>query len=771
MVSPFARGDSLTAEFPDKVTHPVPFKARPFALEDVRLLDSPFKTAMDHNAKWLLDLEPDRFLSWFRKEAGLEPKAPAYEGWEQNTIAGHSLGHYLSACAMMYAATSDKRFRDRTDYIVDELALCQKANNSGYMSAFPGGKTALAEVSRGEIRSKGFDLNGIWVPWYTQHKLMAGLRDTYEYTHNPKALAVWTAHADWIVDLLKNLTPDQWQKMLACEHGGTNETFADLYGITGDTKYLDTARKFYHKAVLDPLSLRQDALAGLHANTQIPKIIGSARIHELTADPKFATIASFFWDTVVGHYTYANGGNSANEHFAQPDHLAQNMHDTTETCNTYNMLKLTRHLFAWQPDAKYIDYYERALINHILAHQHPEDGGRIVYKGFLDMPAKKSFSHPTKSFWCCVGTGMENHTKYADTIYFHSNDTLFVNLFIPSVLTWKDKSLTLTQKTDFPEDGSVTFSFACDKPAAISLKIRKPYWTESPTIILNGKKLESTIGPDGCIELNRIFTNGDTVGLDLPMTLHTSTLPDMPNRTAFLCGPTLLAAELTPLPIQPVLVSPDTPSLLKSFRRTPPLHFTSDNIGYQVIDSQYKTCPINLIPLYTIAEQPYTVYVDVFTPQEWKQKQAEYAAEQERLRQIKTDSADILDIGTMQSERDHNLTGDATATGTFGGRKWRHAYNGWFEFEMKVFPDKPTSLLCTYWGSDGGQRTFDVLIDGRLIATQKLDSNKPGDFFDATYPIPADLTKDRQKVKVRLKSHPDNFAGGLFGVRTIKTPD
>ena len=567
----FTAGDTLTKEFTHKVEPAAAVQVRPFELTDVQLLDGPFKKAMGLNSQWLLSLEPDRFLAWFRKEAGLDPKGRVYGGWERETIAGHSLGHYMTAIALMYGQTGQQEFKDRAAYIVDELAAVQDAHGSGYMSAFPNGKKAFDEIVRGEIRSQGFDLNGIWVPWYTQHKLMAGLRDIYHYTGNPKALAVWIRHADWIEGVTANLTDELWQKMLACEHGGINETFADLYGITGDARYLRLAEKFYHKSVLDPLSRREDSLSGLHANTQVPKIIGAARIYELTGQDRFKTIADFFWTTVVNHYSYANGGNSAEEYFGKPDHLAERMHHTTETCNTYNMLQLTRHLFAWKPTAAYMDYYERALFNHILTHQHPEEGGRLVYKGFLDMPAQKGFSDPTESFWCCVGTGMENHAKYADTIYAYSPESLYVNLFISSQLTWKEKKITLTQKTQLPSGDTVTLSFACPQPVTFSLKIRKPYWAETVEMSLNGQPQTIAVGTDGYITVSRTFADKDVIALKLPLKLHVSTLPDMPNRTAFLYGPTLLAALLEEEQTPPLLVSNDTVALLGAFNSDEPL--------------------------------------------------------------------------------------------------------------------------------------------------------------------------------------------------------
>ncbi len=767
MTVSFTTGDTLTKEFMHKVKPAAAVVVRPFELTDVQLLDGPFKKAMGLNSQWLLSLEPDRFLAWFRKEAGLDPKGRVYGGWERETIAGHSLGHYMTAIALMYGQTGQQEFKDRAAYIVDELAAVQEAHGSGYMSAFPNGKKAFDEIVHGEIRSQGFDLNGIWVPWYTQHKLMAGLRDIYHYTGNPKALAVWIRHADWIEGVTANLTDELWQKMLACEHGGINETFADLYGITGDARYLRLAEKFYHKSVLDPLSRREDSLSGLHANTQVPKIIGAARLYELTGQDRFKTIADFFWTTVVNHYSYANGGNSAEEYFGKPDHLAERMHHTTETCNTYNMLLLTRHLFAWQPSAAYMDYYERALFNHILTHQHPEEGGRLVYKGFLDMPAQKGFSDPTESFWCCVGTGMENHAKYADTIYAYSPESLYVNLFISSQLMWKEKNITLTQKTQLPVGDAVNLAFSCPQPAAFSLKIRKPYWAKSVEMALNGKSQTVTLGPDGYITIDRTFTNNDEITLKFPLRLHTSTLPDMPDRTAFLYGPTLLAALLEEGQNPPSLVAQDATALLEFFERREPLAFHSDKVAYRLTEGGWQQCGLTLMPLFAIAEQPYTVYMDTFTPETWRQKQAEYAAEQKRLRQIEAVSADVLRLGQMQAERDHNLNGERTNIGSFNGRKWRDSYDGWFEFEMKVRPEEPMEMICTYWGSERGRRKFDILVDGTTIATQELNRNKPNDFFDAIYPIPVELTQGKEKVRVRIQAHPNNYAGGVFEVRTV----
>lgn len=602
--------DSLTREFSQTNAAQGGINARAFSLHDVRLLDSPFKDAMQRDSQWLLSLEPDRFLAWFRKEAGLDAKGEVYGGWESKGVAGQNLGHYISACAMMYAATGDERFKQRVDYIIDELAMCQEKNGNGYVGAIPEGKRIFSEIASGDVRSAGFDLNGGWVPWYTQHKMMAGLRDAFAYGQNAKAFYVLIRLADWVIDTTKKLDEDQWQKMLACEHGGMMEVCADVYALTGDAKYLQLAKNFYDRKVLEPLAREKDILAGLHANTQVPKVIGAARIYELTQEQKFRTISVFFWDTVVNHHTFVNGGNSSNEHFGQPDKLSELMHDTTETCNTYNMLKLTRHLFAWYSDSRYMDYYERAVYNHILAHQHPVTG-MLMYKGFLDMPSQKHFCTPTDSFWCCVGTGMENHAKYGDSIYFHDEQVLYVNLFIPSVLKWKDKGITITQKTCFPQDDKAVICIDMDESQYFSLRIRVPAWCQNMSIQINGERISKKPDEMGYVELNRTYSNGDVVELQLPMTLRTEGLVDKPNRIAFLYGPIVLAAELSDNKL-PVLVG-DTESFCKAIQMSEPLVFSADNIGYVEKDSRWEKQSVRWIPLYMIADQKYTVYMDTIT--------------------------------------------------------------------------------------------------------------------------------------------------------------
>lgn len=755
------------ADVPERVRR----EAAAFDLADVRLLEGPFKRAMELDGKYLLMLEPDRLLSWFRKEAGLKPKGEVYGGWEAQGVAGHSLGHYLSACAMMFASTNDARFRDRVNYVVDELELCQKANGDGYVAAIPEGKRIFREVAAGDIRSKGFDLNGGWVPWYTLHKIYAGLLDAHQYAANGKALAVAVKLADWADKAVGHLNDEQFQRMLVAEHGGMNESLAELYARTGDEKYLKLSRRFHHRAVLDPLAREEDRLAGLHANTQIPKLIGLARRYELTGDAADKTAASFFWERVVHHHSYVNGGNSEAEHFGPPDRLNDRLTvNTTETCNTYNMLKLTRHLFEWRADARYADYYERALYNHILASQNPEDG-MFCYFVPLKPGAEKTYSTPFDSFWCCVGTGMENHAKYGEGIYFRGDDALWVNLFIPSELSWKEKGLTVRQETRFPESDAVTLTFKSRKPVALALRLRYPGWAkDGVSVSVNGKPQAVGAKPGSYVEVRRTWKTGDRLDMKIPMSLRLEAMPDNPNRAAILYGPVVLAGELAPedeakvggLVFVPAMVSENRPvaQWVKPVAGEP-LTFRTERAG--------QPRDVTLYPFYKMHGRRYSVYWDLFTQQQWSARSLEYAQELLRARQLELMTADFAQPGAMQSERDHNMQGERTQAGEHSNRKWRHATDGgWVSFDMKVPADRGAALVVSYWGSDAGDRTFDILVDGVKVATQTLNNDKPGQFFDVTYPIPGELTLGKQKVTVRFQARPGNTAGGLYGLRMLK---
>lgn len=740
-------------------------KVQEFDLADVRLLDGPFKRAQELDADWLLRIEPDRLLSGFRSEAGLEPKAPRYGGWENMSIAGHSLGHHLSACSLMYAATGDTRFRDRVAYIVNELAACQAANGDGYVAAIPEGKRIFAEVARGEIRSKGFDLNGGWVPWYTIHKLLAGLRDAYLHCDNDQAREVMVKLADWALKTTDNLTDAQLQTMLDCEHGGMNEVAADLYAITGQDKYLTLARRFHHKAVLDPLAEQKDILPGKHANTQIPKLIGCARLYELTGDEHLRNAADFFWRTVIDHHTYVTGGNSSNEYFGPRDQLAARLSgNTTETCNTYNMLKLTRHLFAWTADARYMDYYERALLNHILASQNPRTGA-VCYYVQLRTGSRKQFQRLFEDFTCCVGTGMENHATYGQSIYAHDNAGLYVNLYIASELNWRDRGLLVRQETDFPTGETVRLMIQADSPVELTVYLRYPSWaTEGMKLSVNSQDWPAAAAAGSYIAIARKWQNGDVIDLTWPMPLRAESPQDDPGKIALFRGPVLLAGiidEQTDPDLIPALVTDGKPPQQWLKSGDGGLMYSTVGVG--------KPRDLRFVPFYQVVDQRYGVYWDVFSQQQWTSREAEYRRQQQRLAELERRTVDRFDIGQMQPERDHNLDGQRTRTGEFMGRRWRDCFDGgFFEFDMKVLDGQDTELICTYWGGDSGGREFDILVDGRKIATQKLENNHPGRFFEQSYFIPADLTAGKQKVRLRIQALPGKTGGGLFGCRTVR---
>jgi DUF1680 family protein len=539
-----ACADAFESAAPERgATQALGRRAAAFNLADVRLLEGPFRKAQEQDARYLLRLEPDRLLHNFRVNAGLKPKAPVYGGWESQEpwvsirCHGHTLGHYLSACAMMFAATGDQRFKQRADYIVAELRDCQEAGKSGLVCAFPDGAAPLNQI----IDATRF----VGVPWYTMHKIFAGLRDAYLYTGNRMALDVLVRLSDWAIAHTRDLSDPQFQRMLDTEHGGMNEVLADVYALTGETRFLTLARRFCHRALLDPLAQARDTLDGLHANTQIPKVVGFSRLFELSGQTDYQTASRFFWETVVTRRTFATGGHGDGEHFFPPAEFLQHLASakTMETCCTYNMLKLTRSLFAQDPSVAYADYYERALYNSILASQDPDTGMMTYFQptrpGYL-----KLYCTPTDSFWCCTGSGMENHAKYGDSIYFHDADTLYVNLFIPSDLTWKEKGLTITQTTRFPEQDRTRLQLIARHPVKLTLNIRHPAWCRAVTVTVNGRRLAASRRPGRYISVNRVWHTGDVVEVHLPMALRTEPLPGNVDVVAILYGPVVLAGRL-----------------------------------------------------------------------------------------------------------------------------------------------------------------------------------------------------------------------------------
>lgn len=743
----------------EKVDIQITAKAFSFDLKDVHLLDSPFKKAMELDQSWLKSLENDRLLHNFRVNAGVKTSAKAYGGWEtlDSELRGHSMGHILSALAMMYASTGDTTYKNKGIALVKGLAECQKVlNKEGYLSAFPEYfiDRAIADTP-------------VWAPWYTLHKLYAGMIDMYQLCDDSLALEVVSKMGDWACNKLEPLTEPQMQVMLRAEHGGMNETLYNLYAITNNPRYLKLAEKSYHNAVMDPLAQKTDKLEGLHANTQIPKIIGEARGYELTGNSTKKTVAEFFYETVLKNHTYVIGGNSDGEYFGPAGKLSDRLGDnTTETCNTYNMLKLSRHLFTWTANAELADYYERALYNHILASQNPDDG-MVTYYLTLRPGNKKSYSTPFNSFWCCVGTGFENHSKYNEAIYYKARDGgLYLNLFIPSVLTWKEKGLTVRQETCFPEEEATHLTISCDQPISMPLYVRYPSWAKNGiTIITNGKKSKVKVNPGSYISLNRKWKNGDKVDIQIPMSLYTETMPDNKNKVAVLYGPLVLAGELGTEELDPTFGIPvlitNGKSVFEWVKKVEgnPLMFKTEAVG--------EPKDITLVPLYQIPHQHYTVYWDIFTQTDWDARRAEYETQKKADVDIAKRTIDLVAIGESQSERDHQFEGVNTYSAEYGGRKWRDARDGgWFQFALEADPTRQLELMLTFWGNDNGGQ-FDLLVNGVKIAspTPGYQANK---FFSQTFPIPQSLIEGKNKLIIRIQTLKGESVKGIFGFRILK---
>ena len=591
----------------------VPFRAMQFSLSDVKLLDGPFRHATDLDIQTLLNYDPDRLLAGYYIEAGLKPKAEKYHGWEDETIAGHTLGHYLSAVSMMYQTTGDNRFRERAVYIVSELNKLQEADKEGYIGAFPKGKKILTqEVAKGNIRAKGFDLNGIWVPFYTEHKMMAGLRDAWHLCGDTLALEVEKRFASWLKDIVTPLSDEQVQKMLKCEHGGIAEVLADLYADTKDQSYLKMSELFYQKSLLDSLKMQLDVLPRKHCNTNIPKIIGLSRIYELTGDTSDRRAAEFFWRTVVDHHSYVTGGNGNKEYFGPADKLADKLGDeTTESCNVYNMLKLTEHLFEWDGNAMYADFYERALFNHILSSQNPADG-RVTYNLSLAMGGFKSFQDPM-DFTCCIGTGMESHSKYGRNIYYHRDNELFLFQYIASGLDWKEKGVSITQRTGFPEEQGTTLEFSCKEPVTLAINIRYPHWAENGMFVkVNGVNNRISRKPGSFATIERIWKTGDRIEISFPFSLRLEAMPDDNNRVAVMYGPLVMAGDLGPVS-DTLAGKPENVPVMMTGNRDPKTWIkpVEGKVNTFMTINSGRPRDVELRPFYTFYDRKYSVYWDM----------------------------------------------------------------------------------------------------------------------------------------------------------------
>jgi DUF1680 family protein len=751
-------------------------ETRPFPLSAVRLDPSPWQRAVETNRAYLHRLEPDRLLHGYRIQAGLAARGDAYGGWERETIAGHTLGHYLSACSLMHAQTGDATCRERADYVVGELAACQRAGRDGFVAAFTRrvestgaiepGRRVMQEIARGDIRPARFYLNGCWAPFYNWHKLLAGLLDAGLHCGNREALAVAERLAGYVERTLSGLRDEQMQAVLETEFGGMSEVLAELSSRTGEPRWLRLAERFHHDAVLQPLLAGRDELAYLHANTQIPKLIGLARHADMTGDPRELAAARFFWQAVTGGRSYVIGGNSDRECFQEPGSLSRYITEQTcESCNTYNMLKLTRSLFAAEPRAEWFDFYERAHLNHILAHQRPDDG-RFAYMVPLMSGAAREWSEPFDSFWCCVGTGMESHAKHGDSIFWEGAGTLFVNLYIPATLDWKARGLRVKLATGYPFDERVTLRIDAARPGAeFDLALRLPGWCESASSSLNGEPRVATRGSDGYLRIRRSWRTGDRVELDLPMRPRLEPTPDDPSTVAIMHGPIVLAADLGAADApydgpEPALVSDDPIASLVAVNASRAVYRTR---------GAGQPADLELAPFYDRYDRRTAVYFRRYSQAAWQSVLAERAAARQLAAELDARSVDVIRLGIVEDERRHGLASLLSYPVSYRFRPGRDARTGGFlEFDAAV-REEPLLLRATYWGGER-DRLFHVEADGQRIATQRLHGEQPGVFIDRDYVLPAQLLRGRQSVRIRFQPESGHTAGPVFGCRILAAP-
>jgi len=758
-------------------------QAKPLPLEAVRLTGGPLLRAQQADARTLLALEPDRMLAYYRQEAGLEPKAEGYGGWDGGgrNLTGHLAGHYLSAVSLMYAATGDERFAERARTIVEGLAEVQAAHGDGYLSALAGGRECWAALSRGEIRSSGFDLNGLWSPWYTLHKTFAGLRDAYRFAGSTKALELEVGYAAWAEGVLAPLDAEQVQRMLGTEFGGMGEVLVDLYADTGDPRWLALSFRFEHEAFVRPLQRFVDDLPGPHGNTQVPKLIASADRYAYTGRGADLLAAAFFWDRVALHHSYATGGHGLGEYFGEPDRLANRIDGRTcETCNVYNMLKLTRRLFALEPDARYADFHERALFNHLLASLEPEEGwacymvpvGRRVTREYeRDMTGG--------GFTCCTGTSLESHALHGDGIFYAAGDTLYLNLYAPVTARWDEGGVIVDVETTFPEGELAHVSVTVDAPREWTLALRRPWWcAEGFRVEFGGEALPlpppPTDGVSDWVRIRRSWGNREHVTVHLPKSLRLEPTPDDPRRAVILWGPLVLAAELGPErqgreargePI-PVLVAAERPvaEWLKPVDGEPG-HFRTDGVG--------RPRDVDFYPFYSLHRRTYGVYQDLFTPEEWEEEEARHAAEEEARRRLEAATIAYAQPGEMQPERDFAFEGaeDSHPVRT-EGRAGRAA-RSWCRFTLPVDPEAANALVVTYCSFEHRRQTarFEVRAGGELLTTQEVPQSEPLRFYDVRYELPAKALSGDDQVTVEFRACEGSSVAGVYGLRTIRSEE
>lgn len=693
-----------------------------FPLHDVQLLDGPFKHARDLNIQTLLKYDVDRLLAGYRKEAGLPPKAKMYANWDG--LNGHVGGHYLTALATNYAATNNAECKKRLDYMLAQLQTCQNANTKnhliwgkGYVGAVPNSAKIWSTLQKGNFEA----FRAAWVPYYNIHKTYAGLRDAWLYTGNLTAKNIFLQFCNWAINNTAALSDVQMQTLLDTEHGGMNEIFADAYQITNNKKYLDAAKRFSHNMLLDAMAVQKDNLDNKHANTQVPKAIGFERIAQVSQDDKYAKAGNFFWQTVTTNRSLAFGGNSRKEFFNAASAATDFVTDVEgpESCNSYNMLKLTEGLFRTNPLANYADYYERTLYNHILSTQHPQHGG-YVYFTPVRPQHYRVYSAPNEAMWCCVGSGMENHGKYNQFIYTHQHDSLFLNLFIASQLNWQQKGIILKQETVFPykEQTKLTVSAGNSR---FKLLIRYPYWvTEGGLkITVNGKAVAYSAKPASYIAIDRLWKKGDVVNIQLPMHNTIVQLPNVPDYIAIMHGPILLGAKTgtqdlaglvagdsrwghiasgkkIPLNKAPTIITDNIASIADKLLPISgmPLTFTTSQIKMSTSQN------FVLEPFYKIHDARYMLYWKVLSNLQYRTYQDSIAIVEKENQALQKRTVDFVAPSEQQPEADYFIPKQNSNTGNNQDEFWRDARSdGYFSHSFNTNDETHLSLLVKYWST------------------------------------------------------------------------
>ena len=783
-----------------------------FPLGDVTLLDGPLKHARDLNIQTLLQYNCDRLLAPYRKEAGLEPRAKTYPNWDG--LDGHVGGHYLTAMALN-ATTGNEECRRRMEYMIGELQLCADANTKnhpewgkGYVGGMPNSEQIWSNFKRGDFGV----YFGSWAPFYNLHKMYAGLRDAWVYCGNEQAKTLFLGFCDWAIDLTAGLTDAQMERMLDNEHGGMNEVLADAYAMTQQPKYLFAAMRFSHRRLLTPMSQRQDCLDNMHANTQVPKVVGFERISELanlypmkycrleengekicgsTNFEPYHEAANFFWDVVTGERSLAFGGNSRREHFPSKEACIDFVNDIDgpETCNTNNMLKLTEGMHRRNPEARYADYYELATFNHILSSQHPTHGGYVYFTSARPRHYR-NYSAPNEAMWCCVGTGMENHGKYGQFIYTHVGNALYVNLFVASELNWKEKGLTLKQETAFPYGETSKITISSGK-GQFPLLVRYPGWVKPGafSVKVNGKAVDIISGPSSYVTIDRQWKKGDVVEITFPMHNSVKYLPNLPQYIALMHGPILLGmktgtedlahlvaddsrfgqyASGKKLPINeaPILINDNIDAIAEQI--TPidgqPLHFMLETKMENGISGILQ-------PFFEIHDSRYMIYWLALTGKTHKDYLERLAREEEERQALDARTVDKVQPGEQQPETDHKMEADLSNTGNTNDVFFRDARNGhYFSYLMQTGGETALTLRLTFWGQDEWRTCeFDIMIDDQLMCSvNNTHKWRTSQFKTEDYPIPADLLKGKKQVRIKFVSKQGKQVGEIYGVRLIK---